>query len=165
MAVVYFFRRVGCEMNLQLASAWLQYTKVRFSDIHEFAARCRIGAREAGRESAALLLLAAKAETFTDRYSGIPASDAVVDAFAASLLRDATAMRDASLADDQALINAMAVVASNDTDRLADVMLGGLEPHSAPLTCAETLTTRAAIPAHRINSHFLDVDHIDHVSM
>ena len=164
MAVVYFFRRVGSEMNLQLASAWLQYTKVRFSDIHEFAARCRIGAREAGRESAALLLLAAKAETFTDRYAGIPASDAVVDAFAAALLHDAGAMRDASQSSDQALIDAMSMVAAGDGDRLDDVMLGHAERHATPLTCAETLAAQEPMSTH-VRSHFLDVDHIDHVSM
>ncbi|MCP1117312.1 hypothetical protein [Robbsia andropogonis] len=154
-------------MNLQLASAWLQYTKVRFTDIHEFAARCRIGARDAGRESAALLLLAAKAETFTDRYSGIPASDTVVDAFATSLLRDATSMRDGSTLGDQALIDAMSAAAATDTDRIEDVMPGTPTPGAVPLACDEKhLVAHAASAArNHTNSHFLDVDRIDHALM
>ena len=105
-------------MDLQLASAWLNRDIAGFSDIHEFAVRCRDGARTASRESAALVLLAQATTTFADRQEGMAISGDVMREFLTRLHLDAAQLRDAAASSDGQFVEALNQFAS----RLAQVL-------------------------------------------
>ena len=94
-------------MNLQLASVWLGRSHVGFSDIHQFATQCRDAAAAAGRESAALVLLAEQAAAFSERHEGVAVSAEVMDEFLAELRKDTKALKDASTASDASFLEAL----------------------------------------------------------
>ncbi|MFW2273393.1 hypothetical protein [Burkholderia orbicola] len=97
----------GGNMNLQIASAWLERAHVGFSDIHQFALQCRDAATAAGRESAALALLAERAAAFTERYEGIAIPVSVVDEFLGKMRLEVKVLKDASGVSDAALLEAL----------------------------------------------------------
>ena len=94
-------------MDLQLACAWLQRDTVGLSDIEDFAVRCLNASRTATRESAALLLLAQAAQTFSERQSGIATSGDTFHAFLARSKAQATMLRDAAIASDARFLAAL----------------------------------------------------------
>ncbi|CAM2178707.1 TPA: hypothetical protein ACT5CR_002280 [Burkholderia cenocepacia] len=94
-------------MNLGIANTWLEREHVGFSDIHEFASRCRDAAVVAGRESAALVLLAESATAFTERYEGIAISVGTVDEFLGKIRMEAKVLKEASKISDAALLKAL----------------------------------------------------------
>ena len=99
-------------MQLDLASAWLKREHVGFSEIHQFAAQCRDGARDARRESAALVLLAERAAAFSERHEGVAVSTDVVDEFLSEMRRETQVMLDASMGSDEAFLSALNAVAT-----------------------------------------------------
>ncbi|MCA8023669.1 hypothetical protein [Burkholderia metallica] len=94
-------------MSLKIANAWLEREHVGFSDIHEFASQCRDAAVVAGRESAALVLLAESATVFTERYEGIAISVGTVDEFLSEIRLEAKVLKEASGVSDTALLEAL----------------------------------------------------------
>jgi len=94
-------------VNLQTATQWLSQDIVGFADIHRFAAQCRDAAAPQGRESAALILLAQAAATFTERQEGVAVTNETVRAFLADLRAQARQLSDASGASDSALLSAL----------------------------------------------------------
>lgn len=94
-------------MNLQLAGAWLEREHVGFSDIQRFATQCRDGARSAGRESAALVLLGERAASFSERYEGVAVSTDIVDSFLADLRKETHVLLDASKSGDDSFLFAL----------------------------------------------------------
>lgn len=104
-------------MDLQLAAQWLARDVVGFSEIHQFAEQCRTGAAAAGRESAALILLALAAATFAERQEGVAVSQQTVVAFLRELRSHAQRLSMASGESDSALleqINRFAALESNE---------------------------------------------------
>lgn len=99
-------------MDLQLASVWLERSHAGFSDIHQFASQCRDAAAASGRESVALVLLAERANAFSERHEGIAVSAGQVDEFLAELRHDTRALRDASEASNAAFLEALNVFAA-----------------------------------------------------
>jgi hypothetical protein len=97
----------GRKMNLQLASVWLERSHVGFSDIRHFASQCRDAAAASGRESAALVLLAERANAFSERHEGVAVSTGLVDEFLAELRNDTKALKEASEASDAAFLEAL----------------------------------------------------------
>ncbi len=102
-------------MDLQLACAWLQRDTVGLSDIEDFAVRCLNASRTATRESAALLLLAQTAQTFSERQSGIAASGETFHAFLTSTRTQATRLRDAAATSDADFLAALNAFAAQLT--------------------------------------------------
>ncbi|WP_237171406.1 hypothetical protein [Pandoraea pulmonicola] len=94
-------------MDLQLAYAWLQRDTAGLSDIEDFAARCLHASHTATRESAALLLLAQAAQTFTERQSGVAANGETFHAFLARCRSYAMTLRDAAAASDASFLTAL----------------------------------------------------------
>jgi hypothetical protein len=94
-------------MKLELAGAWLKREHVGFSGIHQFAVQCREGARDTGRESAALVLLAERAAAFSERHEGVAVSTDVVDEFLSDLRRETQLLLDASTDSDESLLSAL----------------------------------------------------------
>ena len=94
-------------MNLQLASIWLDRAHVGFSDIHQFSAQCREAGTVAGRESAALVLLAQSAAAFSERHEGMAVSSSVMDEFLAELRKSTRALNEASAASDVDFLEAL----------------------------------------------------------
>jgi hypothetical protein len=113
--LVFFFRQTHYasldaeerQMNLQLASAWLEREHVGFSDIQRFATQCRDGARNAGRESAALVLLGERAAAFSERYEGVAVSTDVVDEFLADLRKETHMLLTARQSSDDGFLSAL----------------------------------------------------------
>ena len=105
-------------MKLELASAWLKREHVGFSDIHQFAIQCRDGVRDAGRESAALVLLAERAAAFTERHEGVAVSTDVVDEFLSEMRRETQLLLDASKNSDEAFFSALNAFATRLAPKL-----------------------------------------------
>lgn len=94
-------------MNLTTATQWLSQDIAGFSDIRRFAARCRDTSAPQGRESAALILLAQAAVTFTERLEDVAVSNETVRTFLAELREQARLLSVASAESDSGLLFAL----------------------------------------------------------
>jgi uncharacterized hydantoinase/oxoprolinase family protein len=106
-------------MQLELANAWLKRNHVGFSDIHQLVVKCRDGARDAGRESVALVLLAERAAAFSDRHEGVAVSADVVDEFLSEMRRETQFLLKASKSSDEMFLSALSAFAARLAPTLA----------------------------------------------
>ncbi|WP_186275325.1 hypothetical protein [Burkholderia gladioli] len=100
-------------MKLSEGVQWLAREIAGFAELEAFEACCRDAAGSAGREAAALLMIARAAAAFAERQDGVAVQAATMHAFLTRLHAEARQLNEASERSDAALFEALNRFAAN----------------------------------------------------